>query len=99
MVFFSLTDLPVVSPAPWLSKLRPLGPRFFGPLLKFMQRRIRHWMAPVDALRAEIGLPPSAANPVFEGQFSPTLNLALFSPVLAAPQPDWPPHTVLTGFP
>jgi rhamnosyltransferase subunit B len=27
------------------------------------------------------------------------LNLALFSPVLAAPQPDWPPHTIATGFP
>ena len=31
--------------------------------------------------------------------WSPTLNLALFSPRFAAPQPDWPPHTIATGFP
>lgn len=99
MVFFSLYDLPVLSSAPWLSKLRPLGPRFFGPLFTFMKSQVRPWMAPIDALRAEIGLPPSSAHPLFEGQFSPYLNLALFSPVLAAPQPDWPPHTVNTGFP
>ena len=26
------------------------------------------------------------------------LNLALFSPLLAEPRPDWPPHLVVTGF-
>ena len=31
------------------------------------------------------------------GQFSPHLNLALFSGVMAAPQADWPPETVVTG--
>lgn len=99
MIFLSIYDPPVVAPAPWLTWFRPLGPRFFGPLLRVMKRSTRSWTAPVNDLRAEIGQPPSKANPLFEGQFSPTLNLALFSPVLAAPQPDWPPHTVLTGFP
>ena len=33
------------------------------------------------------------------GQLSSELILALFSPVLAKPQPDWPRHTHLTGFP
>jgi UDP:flavonoid glycosyltransferase YjiC (YdhE family) len=36
---------------------------------------------------------------MYEGQFSPVLNLALFSAALAAPQPDWPQNTVVTGFP
>jgi UDP:flavonoid glycosyltransferase YjiC (YdhE family) len=31
--------------------------------------------------------------------FSPARVLALFSPRLAAPQPDWPPQAVVTGFP
>ena len=30
---------------------------------------------------------------------SPELVLATFSSVMAAPQPDWPPQTVQTGFP
>jgi UDP:flavonoid glycosyltransferase YjiC (YdhE family) len=34
-----------------------------------------------------------------EGQYSPALNLALFSKVLAAPQPDWPASTLVCGFP
>jgi UDP:flavonoid glycosyltransferase YjiC (YdhE family) len=59
----------------------------------------RRWSRPVAALRAELGLPPSRAVPLLEGQFSPTLNLALFSPLLASPQPDWPVGTIVTGFP
>jgi UDP:flavonoid glycosyltransferase YjiC (YdhE family) len=34
---------------------------------------------------------------VFEGQHAPDLVLALFSPLLAAPQPDWPRQTLVTG--
>jgi len=51
----------------------------------------------VFALRDQLGL-PRGANPLFDGQFSPTLNLALFSRVLASPQPDWPSNTRVTGF-
>jgi UDP:flavonoid glycosyltransferase YjiC (YdhE family) len=35
---------------------------------------------------------------MFEGQHSPDLVLALFSPFLAGPQPDWPAQTQVTGF-
>ena len=49
--------------------------------------------------RAELGLPATDAIAQFEGQFSPRLHLALFSGVLAAPQPDWPASTVVCGFP
>ena len=47
--------------------------------------------------RAEIGLPPGG-DPIFEGQHSPDLVLAMFSEVLGKPQPDWPPNTRVTGF-
>src|SRR5690606_15570144 len=50
----------------------------------------------VYALRRELGL-PRGEHPVFEGQHSPTLVLALFSRLLAEPQPDWPPNTRITG--
>jgi UDP:flavonoid glycosyltransferase YjiC (YdhE family) len=49
-------------------------------------------------LRAELGLTPGE-DPIYEGKFSPRLVLAMFSAMLAAPQPDWPPNTVVTGFP
>ena len=39
------------------------------------------------------------ADPLFDGAYSPQLVLALFSPLLASPQPDWPRQTVVTGFP
>jgi UDP:flavonoid glycosyltransferase YjiC (YdhE family) len=48
-------------------------------------------------LWAKLGL-PARGDPLYEGQFSPGLTLALFSHVLADPQPDWPPQTRVTGF-
>jgi rhamnosyltransferase subunit B len=57
----------------------------------------RSWTTPVLQLRAKLGL-PAGGDPLYEGQFSPGLTLALFSGMLAPPQPDWPPHTQATGF-
>jgi UDP:flavonoid glycosyltransferase YjiC (YdhE family) len=57
----------------------------------------RSWTAPVRQLQAELGL-PARGHPLHEGQFAPELTLALFSRVLADPQPDWPLHTRVTGF-
>ena len=41
---------------------------------------------------------PDRADPLGVDQFSPLLNLAMFSPVLARPQRDWPARTRQTGF-
>ncbi|MBV8244513.1 MAG: glycosyltransferase family 1 protein [Candidatus Eremiobacteraeota bacterium] len=57
----------------------------------------RSWVAPIDAMRRSHGLRDDG-HPIFEGQHSPRLTLALFSSLLAAPQRDWPPNTVQTGF-
>ncbi len=78
--------------------LRPLGPAFWGPLRRLLKRATRPWAAPIDGLRADLGLPPAAAHPLVDGH-SPSLHLALFSRSLSAEQPDWPPQTVITGFP
>jgi len=67
-------------------------------LLRFSQWKARYWSAPVRQLRAELGL-ESRYDPVFEGQHSPDLVLALFSSLLASPQLDWPSQTRITGFP
>jgi UDP:flavonoid glycosyltransferase YjiC (YdhE family) len=59
----------------------------------------RPWAEPWYRLRDELGLPPAPdLNPLGDSH-SPRRVLALFSPVLAPPQPDWPPQTVVTGFP
>src|SRR5258705_540127 len=80
-----------------LVHLRGLGPWVGRLLVGIVRRETRSWIEPVTRLRAELGLPPGG-NAILEGQFSPILNLALFSRVMAAPQPDWPPHVEETGF-
>ncbi|HJU86158.1 MAG TPA: glycosyltransferase, partial [Gemmatimonadota bacterium] len=94
--FFSRHDFPVVPVFPrawrlhWVPGMRGFLDRLFHALT-------RSWTEPVRELRDELGLPP-AGHPLFEGQHSPLLTLALFSRVLASPQPDWPPSARLTGF-
>lgn len=96
---FSAYDPPTLSEAPWLQRLRGLGPGFFRLVVWAVKTHVRSWGEPVRRLRAEIGLPPSNRDPLFEATHSPQGVLALFSSVLAAPQPDWPPNTRVTGFP
>ncbi|MCH7750887.1 MAG: glycosyltransferase [Planctomycetes bacterium] len=58
-----------------------------------------HLLAPeLDTLRRGLGLEP-VRGVMREWYFSPQLVLGLFPDWFARPQPDWPPNTVLTGFP
>jgi rhamnosyltransferase subunit B len=52
----------------------------------------------LNRFRRELGLPP--VSRIFHHWLhSPDLVLGLFPEWFATPQPDWPPSTVLTGFP
>jgi hypothetical protein len=84
------------APRPELAALRRAWPAGYRAFLRAGRRVTRPWTRPVAALRAELGLAPGA-HPVFEGQHAPALVLALFSPLLATPQPDWPAQTLVTG--
>jgi len=95
----SCYDPPVIPAAPWLTKLRVLGPKPHRLLFSLLKRVARKWEAPLRALREDLGLPPSGEVAMFEGQFSPLRNLGLFDPQLAEPQPDWPPHLRVCGAP
>lgn len=97
-VMLSAYDPPIPAQAAWMSRLRWLGPRFFRTFWKLPRRLSRPWFEPIRALRAEVGLPATDAHPLFDGQFSPYLNLALFSRHIAPPQRDWPAHTRCVGF-
>jgi len=99
MSFFSAYDLPILPPVQKLSRLlKRFGPRVNGGMIRLIKWSTREWGAPVQLLRAELGLPPGE-DPIYEGKFAPRLVLAMFSSVLSGPQPDWPPKTVITGFP
>lgn len=94
--FFSRHDIPAFPSMPWTARLS--GVPGAGRLLTGVARAItRRATAPVARLRAELGL-PRAANPLFDGQFAPHGTLALFSRLLADPQPDWPARVTRTGF-
>lgn len=93
--FISAYDPPVPPYWQWTRRLSLLGPgvmRFLLGLSKGMYKA-----RAVTEFRDELGL-EDKGNPMFEGQHSPALVLALFSKVFAQPQPDWPPQTEVTGF-
>uniref|UniRef100_Q023U1 Glycosyl transferase, family 28 n=1 Tax=Solibacter usitatus (strain Ellin6076) TaxID=234267 RepID=Q023U1_SOLUE len=96
--FLSAWDPPVPAPVPGLIKLRALGPGFMRAVWQLAKFDTRRWLKPVLALRSELAL-PDRGHPLFEGSHSTGTVLALFSRYLAEPQPDWPPRTVVTGFP
>jgi UDP:flavonoid glycosyltransferase YjiC (YdhE family) len=96
--FFSAYDPPVLAPASWLHRLRALGPGFMRTIFGLAKRRSLEWVRPILDFRRELGI-NDASHPLFDGQHSPFLVLALFSPRTAIPQPDWPAQTSITGFP
>jgi UDP:flavonoid glycosyltransferase YjiC (YdhE family) len=96
--FFSRFDPSVIATYPYLIKLRALGPSVYGAVLKLGRLQTQFWRAPLTRFRASVGLPPGR-DPLFQGQHSPQRVLAMFSPLMAAPQPDWPPNSLATGFP
>jgi len=71
-----------------------------GQWLSRIAERITHrWTAPVRVLRRELGLPAQSplGDPFHRGQHAPQGVLAMFSPLLGQPQPDWPANVVITG--
>ena len=96
---FSLHDPPSGDLLPGIEVLRRLPPGALRPLAGLVRLVTGPWFTPLSRFRAEIGLPTTTVNPFLGGGVSPVLHLALFSPVFARPQPDWPAKTVTTGFP
>ncbi len=95
--FFSAHDPGIPSVSGWWGFLRwhPLVATGF---IGLVRRLTESWLKEVYTFRAELGL-PRGKHPLFDAPHSPERVLALFSPVFATLQPDWPPQTVVTGFP
>ena len=95
--FFSSFDPPVLPMYPRLARADKAVPGM-GRAIKRLARFVsRKWPQPIYDLRRELGL-DRGANPLFDAKHSPDLVLALFSRTLGREQPDWPPHTRITGF-
>ena len=95
--FFSVHDPSLLVNLPAAYRLRRAGPLINRVLLETGKVVARHWWAPVRELRRELGLRVEC-DPVFRDKFAQGLVLALFSKVLALPQPDWPRQTIQPGF-
>jgi rhamnosyltransferase subunit B len=96
--FLSIFD-PIVPPQwPSLHCALRLSPWVGRAVLALAKIKADKVLRPVYNLRAELGM-PRGEQPILNGQHSPTKVLALFSKLLATPQPDWPANTAITGFP
>jgi rhamnosyltransferase subunit B len=94
---FSIYD-PFETPiGPLFNSFIRLNPAIAKAVFSLVKMQVKSWVKPVFELRSQLGL-ADRGNPVFEGQHSPQLVLALFSEVMAKPQIDWPPNTYITGF-
>lgn len=91
---------PLVPPnAPWLHPIIKFGGTLAARVFKkLIEMATNSWLKDYYQFRKELGL-PKGKNPIFDGQYSPQLNLGLFSKVMCKPQPDWTPNTHITGFP
>lgn len=103
----------VLAPASLWSNFDPFVPpnaawlyhvlRFGGPIVargfkKLVETATNPWFKPLYEFRKELNL-PNGEHPIFEGQYSPELNLGLFSKAMYQRPSDCPRNTIITGFP
>jgi rhamnosyltransferase subunit B len=95
--FFSRYDPPILIQAPWLTRIAEFSKPAYASLVRLSQWMIRGWTEPVREMRRELGLAPGPKG-LFASREKADALLAMFSPVIGAPQPDWPANTRVTGF-
>lgn len=94
---FSSSDPSVYPTVEWMEDLRFMPAFFHSAVFMLARATVSGWFRPYRRFRKELGLNPKH-EPVFFGKNSNLLHLALFSKVLARPQPDWHRPTLQTGF-
>ena len=99
LMLLSAHDPPVIPGAACVTAaLRGLDVTWRGRALSALKWLSLPLLRPVRHLRAQAGLPPSKAHPLFEGQYDRGGAIALYSGVIGEIRPDHPPHTLLAGF-
>jgi UDP:flavonoid glycosyltransferase YjiC (YdhE family) len=95
--FFSRYDPPILIQAPWLTRVAAFSKPLYASLVRLSQWIIRGWTEPVREMRRDLGLEPGPRG-LFAARHRAGALLAMFSPVIGAPQPDWPANARITGF-
>jgi len=95
--FMSRHDPPILIQAPWLTRIAEFSKPLYASLVRLSQWSIRHWTEPVRQMRRDLGLEPGPAG-IFGPREKAKAILAMFSPLVGAPQPDWPANARVTGF-
>ena len=95
---FSIYDPPVIPIFPFAQKISKSGSAINWGIIRLLKTVTGSWIKPVYQLRQELDLSQNVKHPLFDGKYSPYLTLAMFSSVLAKPQPDWAENIVVTGF-
>ena len=98
MAFLSTFDPPTPPQAPALRRIAAKHPSIARAMLALARLAMEPWATSVYRLRDDLGV-PRGKHPLIGGQHSPERVLALFSSVFARKQPDYPPQTIVTGFP
>jgi rhamnosyltransferase subunit B len=96
MSFFSVHERPKSLPVSLLPGLCGRSPQLHRNIFQYVRKHTEAWVKPVVELRHELGI-AQRGHPMYEGQHSPDCVLAMFSPMLGGPQPDWPPSVKQTG--
>ena len=96
MAFISFIDPPYLHGLRWLGKDSVL-PNWWKAVLQWFFLKLSDVIY-VDYRQIEQELGLKHQHPLFAGRYSPWLNLAFFSPLLAKPQADWPENTVQCGY-
>lgn len=97
-ISFLSTDDPSVYPSAEILENLRFMPKFFHQfILDYARKTFHTWFKPYREFRKELDLDPQH-DPMFGNKFSRLLHLAMFSKVLAKPQPDWASSTLQTGF-
>ncbi len=94
---FSQYEPNIYANALFLRHLNFLGRPFQKLVFSVMGSVLESWLGPYKEFRTAIGL-SSDHDPIVKDKYSKNLHLAMFSKVLAKPQPDWYPRTLQTGF-
>lgn len=97
LAFPSYSDPPLFPGIHRLQNLSMAYPATQRPYIALAKAASRLVMSSVAGRYRKLGI-KHPGHPRFEGMYSDRLNLLMTSPLLVAPQPDWPKNTFLTGF-
>ncbi|WP_269714092.1 glycosyltransferase [Caulobacter sp. NIBR2454] len=99
MLFMSAHEPPPLPGAPWLRpRTSRAGLALNRATLALGRLPTARWTRRLNAARAELGLPPTKDNVIFDAPWRADLILGLFSPQLGGPLPDHPKNTHITGY-